>query len=1207
MIERRKGTIQRQRSNSNLLHPEFKIDQRSFEDILAYIVAYVEHVNFFDSTHKIDGNWKTLIEQDPVIFCIGIIKAPVTNLHFEKASQADHIKLLLDWYDTIEQWYHRLLYFKTDLLADKIGNVLRDVLQDKKTALLNAQQKTTASSTAQQPTLAAPPKEKPDAPVDLDDVTHTFRKMILYIQNFTSQYLERNVFAADNHMPNNAMYITFAILFHNIQDQMNAIGQKHLDFYYKDILQQTPSEGIPTQTVVCFELTPKSKGILIPSHTPLNAGKLFEHKQNIEFETDKPLEVVPIKIEALDTLYFNTSPFVKIGTHRPTIASILKTERIKNGSPVAHVPNQALFGANEDNIITSTISKDTLATIGCIIASPVLFLEEGERDITITFNLEPTSAKATLWRLLHEMAQTLETPLDSVFNTTFERAFCISYSTAKDWVTLSKYRVRYNEAACQFTIQFTLDITHPPLEASTQHTETSFPMVKIVLDPYAPVYTYSFFRRVAVDSVTIDAHVKGVKNLSLYNTVGKMPLTKAFHLFGAAPTLGSYIMVGKSELFKKELTALNITIAWDNLPVAYGGFDTYYNAYEEGITNTSFQVDIKALSHGVWFPKTPSKTATVNLFDTVPAVTPEGYETVVLSETTTIAVSALDQYKLSRDYHQKDPIPYDVHTHSGFFKLEFKAPKYAFGKSVYHKNYSAVVRYNAQNEDTKPLPNPPFIPKVKQVTLAYAATDTIYFNNAFDNSSESVQGSYMHISPFGTETIVKDSRVYKNTMFSDFDGSGYLYLKLSKLERTQTLSLFFDLVNDTPINNTHANNISIEYKKMGRWIQLPSKNIITDGTAQLSTSGIIELVLPYFETKRMATNYELRFVAQKEAYTYPKMHGIYLNAVQAHCTSTDENVLGKIVPAYSIHKPIRKIAELKKIIQPAHSYGGKTPASSEHFYTNVSERLKHKDRALTLWDFEHLILERFHHVIAVKCTNLNRAFKPRAGQVRLVVMSNKWTHHAHHYFSTETLNSIHQFIKRKANPFITITVQNPKVEWLLVNCFATFEAEDQGGYYRNALNTEISAYLCPLSHSDSTTIEGIGAIIIPRMLRSHIENLPYIATVKQLEIEHIVKKGLDNFTVKIYKESEEIAPTTPWSILAPKSKHNIYNASILDAHSSAEVDNDNLQIGVDYIIASDHEAPPPDSPNTETAQGTPTATKPKSTLKKPTILNFKLE
>ena len=40
--------------------------------------------------------------------------------------------------------------------------------------------------------------------------------------------------------------------------------------------------------------------------------------------------------------------------------------------------------------------------------------------------------------------------------------------------------------------------------------------------------------------------------------------------------------------------------------------------------------------------------------------------------------------------------------------------------------------------------------------------------------------------------------------------------------------------------------------------------------------------------------------------------------------------------------------------------------SYKHYYTRVSERLRHKNRAIQLWDYEHLILQNFPHLYRVK-------------------------------------------------------------------------------------------------------------------------------------------------------------------------------------------------------------------------------------------------
>ena len=65
--------------------------------------------------------------------------------------------------------------------------------------------------------------------------------------------------------------------------------------------------------------------------------------------------------------------------------------------------------------------------------------------------------------------------------------------------------------------------------------------------------------------------------------------------------------------------------------------------------------------------------------------------------------------------------------------------------------------------------------------------------------------------------------------------------------------------------------------------------------------------------------------------------------------------------------------KISGILQPYTSYGGKSEEQDIIFYTRISERLRHKQRALTSWDYERLVLERFPRIYKVKCLPANAA------------------------------------------------------------------------------------------------------------------------------------------------------------------------------------------------------------------------------------------
>ena len=73
------------------------------------------------------------------------------------------------------------------------------------------------------------------------------------------------------------------------------------------------------------------------------------------------------------------------------------------------------------------------------------------------------------------------------------------------------------------------------------------------------------------------------------------------------------------------------------------------------------------------------------------------------------------------------------------------------------------------------------------------------------------------------------------------------------------------------------------------------------------------------------------------------------------------------MPAGSISKLSTPVAQISKVQQPFASFDGKHQEIGKEFYTRVSERLRHKGRAINAWDYEHLVLDRFPSIYKVKC------------------------------------------------------------------------------------------------------------------------------------------------------------------------------------------------------------------------------------------------
>src|SRR5690606_13831713 len=93
------------------------------------------------------------------------------------------------------------------------------------------------------------------------------------------------------------------------------------------------------------------------------------------------------------------------------------------------------------------------------------------------------------------------------------------------------------------------------------------------------------------------------------------------------------------------------------------------------------------------------------------------------------------------------------------------------------------------------------------------------------------------------------------------------------------------------------------------------------------------------------------------------------------------------LPAGSISKLIMRVPQIKGVSQPFSSFGGLHEEADTAYYRRVSERLRHKNRAITLWDYEHLILQAYPEVYKIKCLNHTSATSfVSPGDVLLVVV-----------------------------------------------------------------------------------------------------------------------------------------------------------------------------------------------------------------------------
>ncbi|HLP11585.1 MAG TPA: baseplate J/gp47 family protein, partial [Flavobacteriales bacterium] len=214
---------------------------------------------------------------------------------------------------------------------------------------------------------------------------------------------------------------------------------------------------------------------------------------------------------------------------------------------------------------------------------------------------------------------------------------------------------------------------------------------------------------------------------------------------------------------------------------------------------------------------------------------------------------------------------------------------------------------------------------------------------------------------------------------------------------------------------------------------------------------------------------------------------------------------------------------------------------SDDFYTRVSERLRHKHRAVMIFDHERIVLEAFPSVYKVKCMNHTRYISPldinemAPGNVSLAIVSNMRNKNAVNPLQPKTsllvLSQIHDLVKSLNPPLAEVYVKNPIYEEIIVHFNVKLHPGFDAGFYGNQLNQDIKKFLSPWAYEETDIVFGIsihGSVIL-----NFIEERPYVDFVTCFSMDQVVG-GV------IIKGIEEAIPSTGASILTSAVTHDIF-------------------------------------------------------------------
>jgi hypothetical protein len=208
-----------------------------------------------------------------------------------------------------------------------------------------------------------------------------------------------------------------------------------------------------------------------------------------------------------------------------------------------------------------------------------------------------------------------------------------------------------------------------------------------------------------------------------------------------------------------------------------------------------------------------------------------------------------------------------------------------------------------------------------------------------------------------------------------------------------------------------------------------------------------------------------------------------------------------------IRKLMVKHNSVKKLEQPYPSFGGNTAEISPSFFKRVSERLRHRNRGVDRWDYEHLILQQFRDVYKVKCLNkTNFLTKEEAGVVSLIVVPDlrrvKVLDMLEPRLHKGILEKAEAFLQSKISCFISFAVQNPIYEQIRVHAKVRYHNQYDPGQYTAELNRQLIEYLAPWAFDAGVELV-FGGVIYKSEILDFIEERYFVDKVADFWIEQI--------------------------------------------------------------------------------------------------------
>lgn len=990
------------------------------------------------------------------------------------------------------------------------------------------------------------------------------------VQRDASAHLKKSLESFAGHQPHYGLWLTFLQLFEHAKGELNHFTARHLDFYFREVLRLDNRAAVPDKVHLLFELAKGQETRLLGAGSLFRAGKDKLGKP-ASYSLENDIVINRASIAELRGLQVSTTGSPPASRQTPLAALAVRS---RDGAGEVELspddPTWRPFGSPES----------PPARAGFAIADRKLFLREGERTILIRAELKaPLASVAITPRWIVRLSGAkgwFELTGTSQIRTIVSNNFAEPAEDVEqehDKRTLPSKgkqspqrrakppKAQKPTALRILQITISLGADDPPIVPldpklhGTDH-EPGLPVIEVAFDfsDDASGRAFAVLRNVRADRVTLRTAAAGLKNLMVIAGGGTADVAKPFAPFGPQPKAGAFFTIGSSEIFSKPIADWHLKVDWQT------GYSTtgFFWDFDADLYNATEAV----LSEGRWVT-VDGDVKISGRYDALDRLGRSGQagdaRRLSKPETVDLALGAKDAtIELhsgpridGRTLQTLENPPLDAKSVNGFMRLRLPRD---FGHAAFVGENTRALICLAGGAGYSPGSSHV---NTQQIAQGHTGPRDPYdailtrLDAAYETPRQTAE-RFTLLHPFGM------SDTTSGRLFPAFPFEAALLIGVKDFKPPARLTMLIQVSDGSGDPLKQAPPLQFAYLDGDSWTAFDAQDV-DDKTRNFSASGVLGLNVP--EAADLAHRslpaglHWFRIAASTDADALNRLLSIDAQAARAVFADAgnDPAWLETPLPAGSISKLVVPDLAIKKIVQPYNSFDGRPVESAPAFATRVSERLRHKDRAVAMFDYESLLLEAFPRLYRVKCLNTTELVRDAQNHIvadnelmpgTVTVVTVPWTHGQNTrnplrpYTDQATLTAVDGFLRKRVSPFVRLEVHNPKFEEIQVDFQVRFKPEiGDIAFYIDELNKALVSFLTPWSRADGGEIT-FGGKLWKSTIIDFVEEQPQVDFVTTFRLYHKVEIDAPDGSWSPI-DVEVVEATTARSILVSAARHTI--------------------------------------------------------------------